>query len=84
MFANLQLNAEQVACTEAIDGVNVVIAGPGSGKSTVLIERWGKMICKGIPLSDILNLTFTSSAAEGMVAKAGIIDANKVFRTFHS
>lgn len=42
------------------------------------------MLVKGIPMGDILNLTFTSSAAEGMVAKAGIINANKVFRTFHS
>lgn len=84
MLGSFQLNPDQQACVNAVDGDFVVIAGPGTGKSTVLIERWGNMIIKGIPMNDILNLTFTVAAAENMVLKAGIVDAKKVFRTFHS
>jgi len=82
---NLPLNPEQLAARDAIDGNFCVIAGPGSGKTSVLIERYFEMIGRrGIPQTDILNLTFTSSAAEEMVARAGLMDAKKVFRTFHS
>lgn len=83
MFGNFKPNPEQQACIEAVDGDYVVIAGPGSGKSTTLIERWVHMVGGGINTGDILNLTFTSSAAANMVEKSGMLD-NKVFRTFHS
>src|SRR5271170_3651122 len=80
----LPLNEDQVKVTQAIDGVNVVIAGPGSGKTASVVERFIKMLMQGIQLKDILNLTFTSAAAEEMVNRAGILNSNKVFRTFHS
>jgi DNA helicase-2/ATP-dependent DNA helicase PcrA len=80
----LILNSEQRACVEAVDGDYVVISGPGSGKSTTLIERWRHMAASGINTGDILNLTFTASAAESMVEKAGILDSKRIFRTFHS
>jgi DNA helicase II / ATP-dependent DNA helicase PcrA len=80
----LQLNRQQQDVVEAIDGVWVVIAGPGSGKTTVLLDRYIEMLMKGIPQKDILNLTFTSAAASEMVRRIGILNADKVFRTFHS
>jgi DNA helicase II / ATP-dependent DNA helicase PcrA len=80
----VKLNDAQLACVSARDGVWVVIAGPGSGKTSTLIERFLMMLLNQIPQDDILNLTFTSSAAENMLAKAGIKDVKSVFRTFHS
>ena len=80
----ITLNSEQLACVGARDGVTVCVAGPGSGKTTVLIQRFGTMLLTQIPIEDILNLTFTSSAAENMVKKAGFADGKSVFRTFHS
>jgi len=80
----LILNEEQEAAANAIDGVYVVISGPGSGKTTVLIERFMRMLIHGIPMKDILNLTFTNSAACEMVKRAGLINADSIFRTFHS
>ena len=84
MFGNFQPNLEQQAAIDALDGSYVVIAGPGSGKSSTLIQRYLGMLVKGIPVQDILNLTFTRTAAENMVEKVGIIGAERVFRTFHS
>lgn len=77
-------NPEQQKVINSIDGVYVVIAGPGSGKSTVMIERYLRMLTVGISQRDILNLTFTSSAAETLVKRVGLLNAEQVFRTFHS
>jgi ATP-dependent DNA helicase UvrD/PcrA len=80
----MKLNEAQQACVAARDGVYCTIAGPGSGKTSVLIQRFLMMLLHQIPQEDILNLTFTSSAAENMAVKAGIKDAKTIFRTFHS
>lgn len=78
------LNPEQEAAANSIDGVYATVAGPGSGKTTVLIERFKRMLVLGISAQNILNLTFTNSAAKNLVEKAGFIDSESIFRTFHS
>lgn len=82
--ADIILNDEQEIAANSIDGVYVCLAGPGSGKTAVLIKRDTRMMMRGISTSDRLNLTFTASAAQEMAARAGIVDAGKIFRTFHS
>lgn len=77
-------NDQQKEIINAVDGVFVAIAGPGSGKTSVLLERHLQMLIKGVDQKDILNLTFTSSAAKEMVKRIGLLDAESVFRTFHS
>ena len=84
MAERMILNEEQEAAANAIDGVYVVIAGPGSGKTTTLIERYMRMLIKGVQQKDILNLTFTNAAAAEMVKRVGLINVESVFRTFHS
>lgn len=81
---SLQLNSEQLAGVNAVDGDYVMIAGPGSGKTRVLVERYLRMRVRGIPDRDILNLTFTNAAATEMVERVGLLNAEQVFRTFHS
>lgn len=81
---SLQLNLEQQAGVDAVDGDFVIIAGPGAGKTRVLTERYLKMRARGIPDRDILNLTFTSAAAKEMLERVGLLNAEEVFRTFHS
>lgn len=81
---SLQLNLEQQAGVDAVNGDFVMIAGPGSGKTRVLVERYLKMRMKGIPDRDILNLTFTNAAATEMVERVGLLNSSEVFRTFHS
>lgn len=78
-------NTEQQACIEAVHGNHVIISGPGTGKTSTLIQRYLEMISKhNIRSADILNLTFTSEAAKNMVEKVGLFNAKEVFRTFHS
>ena len=58
-----------------------MLAGPGSGKTTVTVKRFKNLIERGVAPEDILSLTFTSEAAGEMAKRAGVDD---VFRTFHS
>ena len=60
------LNLEQAIAAAAIEGDYVVIAGPGSGKTTVLLKRYNNMLMEGIAPKDIMNLTFTNAAATEM------------------
>src|SRR5271157_6420625 len=61
-----------------------MIAGPGSGKTRVLVERYLQMRARGIPDREILNLTFTNAAAKEMLSRTGLLNSEEVFRTFHS
>lgn len=81
---SISLNPEQLAGVEAVDGDYVMIAGPGSGKTRVLVERYLRMRSRGIPDKDILNLTFTNAAATEMVERVGLLNSSDVFKTFHS
>jgi DNA helicase II / ATP-dependent DNA helicase PcrA len=81
---DLEYNLEQQAALEAIDGTWVVVASPGSGKTTILLGRHWNMLKRNISDRDVLNLTFTRAAAEEMVRRAGLLNAEKIFRTFHS
>ena len=84
---NYDFNPDQLACIDAIDGDYVTIAGPGSGKTAVLIARHFNLLKRGVPAKQILNLTFTNAAAKEMVKRvglAGLLDESKIFRTFHS
>ena len=51
----------------AVEGANLLLAVPGSGKTTVLINRIGHMVInKGIQPESILAITYTRNAAEEM------------------
>lgn len=75
------LDSDQQACVDALEGVVICVAGPGSGKTTTLVERYKNLLAHGTPSEDILSLTFTAEAAGEMAKRAGI---GNVFRTFHS
>lgn len=61
------LNEQQRRAVQSVDGATLLLAVPGSGKTTVLIKRLGYMInCKCISPEDILVVTYTVSATEDM------------------
>jgi len=48
-----------------------VVAGPGSGKTTVLVEHFRRLVDAGVSAQRILAITFTEKAAANMRAKLG-------------
>ena len=63
----IQLNAQQRAAVQSVEGPVLLLAVPGSGKTTVLVTRLGYMIyCKGIDPRKILTVTYTVAATRDM------------------
>lgn len=67
----ITLNAQQERAVQTISGANLLLAVPGSGKTTVLVARIGFMvICKNISPQSILALTYTTKATGEMRTRA--------------
>lgn len=81
----MKLNSEQQQAVEHSNSPLLVVAGPGSGKTRVIIDRILHMVKNGIPSSEILCLTFTKKAAEEMSQRLENHDVTDVeINTFHS
>ena len=69
-FDNLycrQLNTQQMEAVHCVEGPVLLLAVPGSGKTTVLVNRLGYMVqCCGINPTDILTMTYTVAATKEM------------------
>lgn len=64
---HIQLNEQQSESVRSIDGPILLLAVPGSGKTTVLVTRLGYMVYgAGIAPENILTLTYTIAAARDM------------------
>lgn len=62
------LSEEQAAAKNEMRNV-VVSAGAGSGKTTVLADRYEKIVQDGTPVDKILTLTFTNKASNEMKSR---------------
>ena len=63
----IKLNKQQLDAVQSVEGPILLLAVPGSGKTTVLVTRLGYMIyCKGIAPENILTLTYTVAATRDM------------------
>lgn len=64
------LNPQQKEAVLAVDGAILLLAVPGSGKTTVLVTRLGYMIlCRGISPEQILTMTYTRDATKEMALR---------------
>ena len=55
---SIQLNEQQQSAVQSVTGPVLLLAVPGSGKTTVLVTRLGYMIfCRGIAPEKILTVT---------------------------
>ncbi len=83
-----ELNPQQLAAVEVVDGPALVIAGAGSGKTRVLVYRVARLIDSGVDPSSILLLTFTRKAAQEMLGRVGMLIGPQSDRvmggTFHA
>ena len=67
---SIQLNEQQQSAVQSVNGPVLLLAVPGSGKTTVLVTRLGYMIfCKGIAPEKILTVTYTVAATKDMAER---------------
>ena len=85
----MKLDPYQQQASDHFEGPMLVLAGPGSGKTTVITERLKMLTEKhGVPPENILALSF-SRAAAGEIRRrfkqeSAVSDAEPLFGTFHS
>ena len=85
----IRLNEQQMEAVQSVEGPVLLLAVPGSGKTTVLVTRLGYMIycCKILP-EKILTLTYTTAATRDMSERFGRYFGNEMqsrleFRTIN-
>jgi len=84
----MQLNEQQIEAVNHLDGPCLVTSVPGSGKTTMLVERTIKLIESGVAPSSILSITFTNKAAKEMrnriFSRLGNDNTKMFVGTFHA
>lgn len=87
---NIKLNNEQLSAVKRADGQTLLLAVPGSGKTTVIVARTGYMIyCKEINPCSILTVTYSKAATADMKKRYVKVFGSEfsdllTFRTIHS
>lgn len=69
---SIKLNEQQERAVRTAEGSVLLLAVPGSGKTTVLVARLGYLIfCWGILPENILTITYTVAAPRDMNRRFG-------------
>lgn len=83
-----ELNPSQYEAASAVEGIYLIIAGAGTGKTRTLVYRVARLIELGYSPNSILLLTFTRKAANEMMRRASLLLDDRCSKirggTFHS
>jgi DNA helicase II / ATP-dependent DNA helicase PcrA len=82
-----RLNPEQQKVADHFAARALVIAGPGSGKTSTITARVGQLLLHSVPPQSILCLTFTNKAATEMrerIARRYTVGKKIKICTFHA
>lgn len=88
--AGVSLNEQQRAAVECVDGPELVLAGPGSGKTAVITARVAYLCLKaGVAPAHILTLAFSRAATREMEERferffGEAVGGHAHFSTIHS
>ncbi len=85
IYKYLNLTDVQKTIIEQKDGICIVIAGPGTGKTHVLTEKIAMLVLNGVKQNNILAITFSNKACEEIVNRLAskIINFDINVSTFH-
>jgi len=82
------LNQAQETAVAHGSGPLLIIAGAGTGKTRVLVERYRRLRNEGVPAEAILLLTFTDKAARELLDRIELLDpaptAERWVTTYHA
>ncbi|MBP6021166.1 MAG: UvrD-helicase domain-containing protein [Candidatus Methanomethylophilaceae archaeon] len=59
-------DSQKKIALENLEGMVVVDAGPGTGKTSTIVSRYCNILCKDVRPADVILLTFTRNAAAEM------------------
>ena len=77
----MELDADQQAVVIDFQGARSVVSGPGSGKTTTMVELVHNLLQSGISPSDVRAVTFSKEMAIVLERRIGV---KGVASTFHS
>ena len=82
------MNTEQTLAAQHDGDALLVIAGPGTGKTTTLVGRYEYLLSKGTKTNEILCCTFSRKAADELKTRirsqANVDEKSMVVGTFHA
>ena len=67
----MTLNTKQQEAATYMDGPALILAGPGTGKTTTLVGHYGHILASGVDPKEIICSTFNAKAAQELKDRIG-------------